>query len=251
MKESRRRQIEELVSQKKSVSMQELCEHLNVSMNTIRADVNALVKDGVVEKVYGGVVLKEQEEIPLYDRRSQQQTDCKSRIAKAAESTIVDGDIIYLDAGTTTLRLLDHLDPQKHITMVTASVAALIRAQHMPNVTIVMLPGLYDKRTNAFLDNSTVEYLTRFRHTKAFLGVSALTSDGGLGVSNWQEYELKRTAIVHSQKAYLLVDATKYGTTGLLCYGSIDQMEGVFTDVKMPESFSTLCKEQKVSLYRV
>ena len=63
MKESRRKQIESLLAERRSISMHELCEALNVSMNTVRADVSSLVREGVVEKVYGGIVLKQPEEI--------------------------------------------------------------------------------------------------------------------------------------------------------------------------------------------
>ena len=246
MKENRRRQLEKLIAERKSISMQELCQCLNVSINTVRADVNALVRDGLVEKVYGGIIFKEQEEIPLYERRNLQRTDCKCAIAQAAEGLIEDGDIIYLDAGTTVMRVLDYLQPEKHITVVTASISVMMRAQTMENVTMVFLPGLYDKRTNAVLDSSTVDYLMRFQHTKAFFGVSTITNDGLLGVSNWQEYELKRTALAHSRCSFLLLDATKYGRTALLSYGRVDQMTGVVTDKEMPAAFRALCEKHGV-----
>lgn len=251
MKVNRRNQIEKLVSENKSVSMQELCEKLNVSMNTVRADVNSLVQDGVVDKVYGGIVLKERENIPLYESRSLQQTDSKNRIARAAEEMISDGDIIYVDSGTTTMRLLDFLDPQKHITVVSASASVLARAQSMTNLNLMMLPGMYDKRINALLDSSTVEYLSRYKHTKAFLGVSALNTNGELGVSNWLEYELKKAAIVHSQKTILLVDSTKYGKTGLVTFSSIDQMATIVTDTSMPIDFIRLCQTRNIPVIEV
>ncbi len=251
MKEDRLRQIEELLAKKKSISMQELCDYLNVSMNTVRADVNNLVKSGILEKVYGGVVLKNQEDIPLYENRSHQQTDCKSRIAQAAERLIDNGDVVYMDSGTTTMRILDYLDPNKHITVVTPSVSVLVRASGMPNLTLMMLPGLYDKRINALLDSSTVEYMSRFCHTKAFLGASSLRTNGDLGVSNWLEYELKKTVISLSQANYLLVDATKYGRPGLLSYGNVSQLTGIITDVTMPADYVTLCKGKGVSIQQV
>lgn len=251
MKESRRKQIESLLAERRSISMHELCEALNVSMNTVRADVSSLVREGVVEKVYGGIVLKQPEEIPLYERRSQQGTDCKCRIAKMAEQLIEDGDIVFIDSGTTTMRLLDYLDPAKKITIVTANVSVLQRAQNMTNVNAMILPGLYDMRTNAMLDSSTVEYLCRFQHNKGFFGVSSLTATGGLGVSNWQEYEVKRTAVARCQKSYLLVDSTKYGRTALLAYGTLEQMQAVITDHGMPQEFIALCRQKKVTVEQV
>lgn len=251
MKESRRRKIEELVARQRSISMQELCRQLDVSMNTVRADVNSLVQDGVVEKVYGGIVAREQEDIPLYENRRLQQTDSKGRIAEAAEEMIVDGDIVFIDSGTTTLRILDYLDPGKRITVVSASASVLARVQTMNNINLMMLPGLYDRRTNALLDSSTVEYLSRFQHTKAFLGVSSLAANGELGVSNWLEYELKRSAIAHSQNTYLVVDSTKYGRTGLLTFGSVEQMTKIITDTDMPDKFLGLCAQKGTQVLQV
>lgn len=251
MKASRRLQIETLITERKSITMQELCELLSVSMNTVRNDVSSLVKDGVVEKVYGGIVLKDHSDIPIYERRSQQQVDVKDRIAQAAERIIADGDIVFIDSGTTTKRIMECLDPQKHITVVTANVAVLQVAHSMSNVTVMMLPGMYNPRYNSLLDSSTIDYLTRFRHTKAFLGVSSFSAEGALNVSNWQEYELKRTAIAHSSKVYLMADSTKCGNTGLLSFGTVDQMTGVYTDKNIPESFLRICKEKKVAVTTV
>ena len=168
-----------------------------------------------------------------------------------AEQLIEDGDIVFIDSGTTTMRLLDYLDPAKKITIVTANVSVLQRAQNMTNVNAMILPGLYDMRTNAMLDSSTVEYLCRFQHIKGVFGVSSLTATGGLGVSNWQEYEVKRTAAARCQKSYLLVDSTKYGRTALLAYGTLEQMQAVITDHGMPQEFIALCRQKKVTVEQV
>ena len=101
------------------------------------------------------------------------------------------------------------------------------------------------------LDSSTVEYLCRFQHNKGFFGVSSLTATGGLGVSNWQEYEVKRTAAARCQKSYLLVDSTKYGRTALLAYGTLEQMQAVITDHGMPQEFIALCRQKKVTVEQV
>ena len=52
--------IETFIEQEKSVSLDTLCEKFNVSKNTIRRDIDDLVKKGTVEKVYGGVVSTQQ-----------------------------------------------------------------------------------------------------------------------------------------------------------------------------------------------
>ncbi|MGM9640354.1 MAG: DeoR/GlpR family DNA-binding transcription regulator [Faecousia sp.] len=251
MKESRRKQIEALVARRQSLTMQELCDIFEVSMNTIRSDVASLVKAGVVEKVYGGIRVKERKEIPLFTSRTMLHPDRKQAIAQAAEALIDDGDIVYIDAGTTTMHLIDCLQDHKHVTIVTPSLPIIVKAYEKSNVNLVILPGMYNRRTNAILDGSTAEYLTRYQHTKAFMGVSALLPNGALGVSSYLEYELKRTAVAQSQKAFLLADSSKLGEAGLLTYGTVEQMSLILTDRDMPDSFVNLCREKGTVVERL
>lgn len=251
MKESRRRQIEIMITKRQNVSMQELCDTFGVSMNTIRADVAELVKAGVAQKVYGGVRAVEHREVPLFSSRSMQCTEKKCEIAKKAEEFIEDGDILYIDAGTTTMHLMQYLAPYKHVTIVTPSIPVVMAAHEKSNVELIVLPGLYNSRTNAVLDGSTVEYLDRYQHAKAFMGVSALSSTGNLGVSSYLEYELKRTAVSHSIKVFLLTDSSKLGESGLLTYATIEQMSTIFTDSTMPDSFIDLCKSRGTPVIQV
>lgn len=85
MRDSRIKQIETLITQQKNMTMQELKDIFGVSMNTIRSDVAQLVKSGVVEKVYGGIRLRENKDTPLFANRASQNTDAKIKIACAAE----------------------------------------------------------------------------------------------------------------------------------------------------------------------
>lgn len=251
MKEDRRKKIEALVSQRQSITMQELVDTFEVSMNTIRSDVASLVKVGAMEKVYGGVRIKARKEIPLFTSRAMHNPEQKIRIARAAEKLIEDGDIIYIDAGTTTMHILDFLDSQKHVTIVTPSMSVITKAYDKPNISLAVLPGMYNRRTNSLLDGSTTEHLARFQHTKAFMGVSALAPNGNLGVSSYLEYELKRTAVARSQKVILLVDSSKYGEAGLLSYGTVDQLSMLLTDSQIPESFVSMCRDKGTDVLRV
>lgn len=244
MKESRRKQIETLLEQRQSMTMQELCDAFGVSMNTIRADVASLVSTGALEKIYGGVRVKERKEVPLFTSRSMKNTDQKQRIARMAARLIENGDIIYLDAGTTTMQILNYLPTGIRITVVTPSLPVIIQAHEMANINLVVLPGMYNRRTNSLLDGGTAAYLTQYQHTKAFMGVSSLSATGNLGVSSYQEHELKRTAVSRSQQVYLLADSSKYGEAGLMSYGTVADLTGIFVDRDIPDSFVDLCREQ-------
>lgn len=252
MKEMRRRKIEELVNARQTVSMQELCDTFGVSINTIRADVASLVQAGVIEKIYGGVSAKIQPKaVALFTVRTGQFVAEKRAIARRAAALIQEGDVVFLDAGTTTMYILPEVSPELSFTLVTHSIPIVMQAMELPNVKLIVLPGLHNRRTNALLDGSTPEYLSRYQLTKAFMGVSALAANGTLGVSSYPEYLMKQTAIQRSQKRYLLTDSSKLGESGLLSYGTVEQMDQILTDRAMAPEFIALCREKGVSIERV
>ena len=59
MKEKRLDLLREYIKNNNSVSLEELKEKFEISMNTVRRDIELLVKEGIIKKVYGGVVLTE------------------------------------------------------------------------------------------------------------------------------------------------------------------------------------------------
>lgn len=248
VKEARRKQMEALIAQRKTVSMEALREAFGVSMNTVRADVAYLVETGTVEKVYGGVRILRDRDVPLFDQRSQLHTDAKRRIARWAERSIRDGDVLYIDSGTTTMHLIDFLDPAKHVTVVTGNMYVMAQAGGRPNVELIVLPGALNRRTNSVSDVSTLEFLGRYHCAKAFMGVTGVSPDGKLNVSTYIEYELKRLAVRQSQHPYLLADASKFGGESLMSYGVLGDLEEVFTDAPCPEPFRAACSQQGVRL---
>lgn len=248
MKDSRRKQMAALIARKQSMTMDELCRCFGVSMNTVRADVAYLVQTGAVEKVYGGVRAVMHQEVPLFTQRAGLCLEAKRLIARQAERLIQDRDVLYIDAGTTTMHLLDFLDPAKHVTVLTGSLYVLSQAYHKPNVELIILPGSMNRRTNSVADVSTLEFLGRYHYAKAFMGASGVSADGKLNVSTYIEYELKKQAARQSQHAYLLVDASKFGGAGLMSYGSLESMEEVITDAGCPESVRSFCAAKNVRL---
>ena len=248
VKEERRKRMGELVATRRTVTMEELCGHFGVSMNTVRADVAYLVRTGAAEKIYGGVRVKEEKQAPLFASRAQLHTDQKKAIALRAAALVEDGDILFLDAGTTTMHLIDFLSPGKKVTVVTASLQVIRKAAAMENVQLIVLPGAYNRRTNSLCDVGTLEYLTRYQFTKAFMGVSGVSEDGKLNVSTYLEFEIKRTALSRSQEKYLLADSGKFGGTGLMSYGELSDMTALITDSDCPANIRDYCGEKQLPI---
>ncbi len=241
MRENRRKEIAAFIARRGSVTMQELCGAFPVSMNTIRADVAFLEKTGTVEKVYGGVRSAQQQEIPLFAQRAKLHTEAKFAIARLAASLVNNGDTLFVDAGTTTMHLLDMLPQEVHATIVTGNLHIIAHATAKPNLELIVLPGALNRRTNAVADVSTLEFLARYHFGKALLAATGLSADGKLNVSSYLDYEIKRMAVQQSDRRILLCDASKFGATGLMSYASLSEIDQLITDAACPEELRKLC----------
>lgn len=248
MRDGRIKQIEELVNRRETVTMEELRRIFGVSMNTIRADVAMLVEKGAVEKIYGGVRAVRRQDVPLFTHRTELHTAEKKRIARYAQRFIHDGDILYIDAGTTTMHLIDFLDPVKRVTVITGNLYVMSQVYSKPHVDLIVLPGGMNRRTNSVADGGTLEFLAKYRCGKAFMGASGVSPDGRLNVSTYIEYELKKLAVEQSQAAYLLLDGSKFGGSSLLSYGSLTDMEETVTDEYCPPEVREQCAQMGVKL---
>lgn len=248
MKDDRRKQIEAMVARRDTVTMEELRREFGVSMNTVRSDVAYLVDTGAVEKIYGGVRSVQRQEVPLFTQRTQLRADEKRRIARYAQDLIDDGDTLYIDAGTTTMHLIDFLDPGKHVTIVTGNLYVAHQAYDKPNAELILLPGGMNRRTNSVSDVSTLEFLGRYQFAKAFMGASGVSLDGKLNVSTYIEYELKKLAAARSRQAFLLLDGGKFGGSSLMSYGSLEDMTCLITAAPCPEELRDLCQRKNIRL---
>ena len=241
MRDRRRKEIAAYITRRGSVTMPELCETFHVSMNTIRADVSFLEQTGTVEKVYGGVRTVQQQEIPLFAQRAQLHTEAKRAIVRQAASLVNDGDTLFVDAGTTTMHLLDMLPLEVHATIVTGNLHIIAQAYTRPNLELIVLPGALNRRTNSVSDVSTLEFLGRYHFGKALMAATGLSADGKLNVSSYLDHEIKHLAVQQSDHRILLCDSAKFGAAGLMSYASLKDMDRLITDTHLHTTHVSRC----------
>lgn len=248
MKSFRLRRMEQYIIEKDTVSMEELCREFGISMNTVRADVAQLVSKGSVEKVYGGVCSSRKNSLVPFAERQGKNSEKKRAICKAAADLVEDGDIIYIDSGTTTMYLVDFLEDRKNVTILTHNLNAIVRALPYPDLQVICLPGLLDRRTNSFVAADTGRVLERYNIQKAFLAATGVAPNGDVTNSSPLEFEIKRAAIENSSHAYLMLDSSKYGRTSLLTFAFLGDMERVIIDAGADQAFVGLCERNNVAL---
>ena len=171
MKSQRLDMIEEYVLEHKNASLDTLCEKFNVSKNTIRRDVDILLKRGSIMKVYGGVAaLETPQTLPLlsYEERGGRFPDEKKEICRRAAELVAEDDTIYIDTGTTCLNLVDFI-ADKHCTILTNSLLIFNKAASYPNLDIISVPGKLNRKTLSFTGPDINDYLQTYNISMAFM----------------------------------------------------------------------------------
>ena len=230
MKADRIQEMERYVLQRGAATMEELRVHFDISMNTVRRDVAELLRRGTVDKVYGGVCARPTEHaLTPYEVRRRGSESAKAAIGRRAAQMVHDGDIIFIDSGTTTLQMIDCLAERRDLTIITNNLEAINRALPHENITIIALPGQVRRKTHSFTGDDAVHYLRRFNISKAFMASTGL-SDHGVTNSSPMEYEIKKCAVENAVTTVLLISQSKFGVTGLMTFAKLDDFDILVTD---------------------
>ncbi len=210
--EERYEEIVKIVQQKGAVTASELTELVGASEATIRRDISALAKMGRVNKVFGGATKQSGQFLTTEnDMRTKLglNTTAKTAIAKYCAELISDDDFVYVDAGSTTLMMLDYLRGSK-ATFVTTGLAQAQKMMKL-DLDIIVVGGRLKKQTDAIIGSETVEALSKFYFTKAFMGCNGVTVQHGFTTPDTEEGSAKAKAISQSAEVYFLCDSTKFG----------------------------------------
>ena len=104
--------IREMVKRDGKVYVNELCEIFDISEDSIRKDLKKLENQGLIERIYGGALLKEEQGLlngivrtARFDTRLHQDVSLKEIIAEKALNIIENDEVIYIDASSTNVLL--------------------------------------------------------------------------------------------------------------------------------------------------
>lgn len=248
MRTKRIDEIELYIQQKKSVSLDTLCEKFQVSKNTIRRDIDTLSKAGKIKKVYGGVTLAEptaSKNLTPFSERHQQYREEKRQIGQLAAAHIDDGDIIFIDSGTTCHNIIDFIS-EKQCTILTNNLQVSIKALPYENLTVISLPGYLKRETLSFVDGKISQFLNSYNIGKAFMACTGLSIENGLTNASEEEFLVKEAVIQNSVKRYILADHSKFDSFSLMTYCPLDKVNYILTDQIPEEEYLTYCHQNSI-----
>ena len=206
--EERFAQILALMAEKRTATVQELCEALNASESTIRRDLNELDRLGKVNKVHGGATLPDSQfraDEPTMAAKESLAVAEKRAIANAAAALITAEDFVYLDAGSTTLALARAISgPALDAAYVTNGVAhARLLAQK--GCRVFLPGGLLRPQTEAIIGAAALTAIQQYNFTKAFMGANGVALGSGFTTPDPEEAAVKAAALHRARETWFQV----------------------------------------------
>ena len=213
------------------VEVASLAESLGVTTETVRRDLTALERAGVLRRVHGGAIPVERLGFePAVDTREQVATSEKEAIAKAALNELPVDGAIALDAGTTTLRLAEAIPADRELTVVTNGLPIAMTLAARPNLTVHLVSGRVRSRTLAAVGEASVAFLRDVYVDVAFLGANGFSAERGFTTPDADEAATKRALIACAGRSVVLADSSKHGVNHFAAFAGPDDVDLLITD---------------------
>lgn len=216
--------------QKRTASVKTLAKRFYTSEATVRRDLNELERRGLVKRLHGGVVLLDGtcREIPLY-MREQQNVDAKQKIAAQAAQYIRDGQVIFMDASSTTMYLIKYFEAFQELTIITNGIKT---AQELCtlNHKVYCTGGLMLHNSSAYVGDFAADFIRHFNADIFFFSSRGLSEDGKITDASSEETQIRSVMMEHSNQHIFLCDRSKIGQT--FCYNlcSLEKIDACITD---------------------
>ena len=241
----RERIILDRLSAEWSVSVGALAKDLGLSEVTIRGDLKILETKGWINRHRGGAAPALHRDILERQRVFPEQ---KNAIARAAANLVRDGDVIMIEAGTTTALIARYLAGKRDIHIVTNSTLVFSYARMYPNLQITMTGGEFRRTTESMVGPITLETIGRLNVRLAFVGTDGFTLERGMTTHLMEGAEIVKAMKAHAETTVLTADSSKYGKIGFSNVLPLSAMDLILSDTGIDDRAETELREAGINI---
>lgn len=252
--DARQKYIKDVAFRDGEVIISEIAEKLDVSMETIRRDINALSKMGLLEKVHGGAVpvhINEQEH--KYSERKNTNEGIKKKLGTYIGEMIKDSTTIFLSAGTTVETVTNFGQRVKPISIITNSLSI---AETIGNLTsddtktsVLLLGGKFNSEEHYTYGSEVVSNIRKYHADVVVVSAVGVDEEGAM-CSSIDEGIIISEMINSSTKAILMADSSKFGKKAAYRHCPMDFIDHIVTDATnpIPEKLLKTIKKKNIKL---
>jgi DeoR family transcriptional regulator of aga operon len=246
----RRQKIAELVRARGSMGIHDLSIQFGVSEATIRRDLKALDKDGVVVRTHGGVLINSNVKVDLpNEERKSVGADEKRRIGEAAIDMLSGDEVVFLDAGTTAhaVAAFAHKKPSCNYVTTSLGIANQLQMQRISN--FYMIGGSYEPVNDSFAGTLAISTLRTLSFDIAFLCCSSIdVSKRSISVASEAYAQVQKEVILNARRRFVIADSSKFKSSAFMRTAQFDQVSGIVTNAELDKATIAQINEEGLEL---
>lgn len=249
MKYNRQKEMLSYIKENNTVKNEELLEKFNISIQTLRRDLKIFEDQGLINKVYGGVIYNERKDsvtsVSPLDLREMSHSQEKEYIGKLAAALVENGDVIFIDSGTTAYRMLHYMKDLKNVTVISHCIDVMMAIRQLPNLTGICVGGVIQHDSGTFVIDST---FYPYNYNKAFISTVGISTSKSLTNTNLYEGAMKQHVISQSAANYILADHSKFDVVAYNHFADFTSIKGIITDKRPSDKFVNYFENNQIEI---
>ena len=210
---------------------QEITEKCNVSEITIRRDLAELESKGLLIRTHGGAIKSQATDMLFsYELKINQNRQNKETICQLAANYIDEGDIIFVDCGTTLSLITKYIAKHNSLTVITTSLPVISELIKYPNLRLSLIGGEIDIERQATYGAIAEDNTAMYHANKAFIGADGVSLKKGLTTYEEKQGTTTLKMIENSDEVFLLCDSSKIEKNSFVKFVSINRIHHLITD---------------------
>ncbi len=242
-------QILAILKVKKKVTVEKLVKELYVSPATVRRDLDAMQKRGLLKRTHGGAILfySSNEESSLFVREEIMKKE-KHEICEKCTDLIKSNQSIFIDSSSTVSHLIPLLNQFKTLTLVTNGLSSALLLKSNTNFRVFIPSGFIQSQSNSVLGSSTINQLASIHVDLCIISCAGFDLEHGISEASIEQAEVKRLMIKNANKAILLIDSSKFKKVFISKICDLTDIDTIITDKGIPEDYVTAIQKLGIHL---
>jgi DeoR family transcriptional regulator, fructose operon transcriptional repressor len=216
------------------ISVSDLSLKFEVSQMTIRRDLTDLEGRGLLKRKHGGAVSSEAiPSIFSFDKRLEKNKTNKEYICSLASRFIEDGDVIFIDCGTTLCHISKYVINKNNVRIITASLPVVSELIHYPHIRITLIGGDIIHERRATYGPLIGDVIDKYHADKAFIGADGVSLQKGTTSYDEKEAQVTNGMARNAGKVYLLCDSSKLERDSFYTCTPLEGVDTIITDMEI------------------
>ncbi len=249
VQENRKKYILKALNEREFISVNEFVGQFSVSPMTIRRDLSELEDKGFLIRKYGGAVKSEAVgNMFSFNSRVEKNREQKEKICRTASGFVEDGDIIFVDCGSTLFRLSRYIIKKNRLKVITNSLPVVSELINYSNIKVTFIGGDIVSDRKAAYGSTAEKLIGEYHADKAFIGIDGISVNNGLSSYDEKEARITLRMAGNADKVFLLCDSSKIEKDSFYRFAPVSLIDVLITEQEVDSKIISNYKEKNITI---